>query len=107
MTKSNTITFTVTAAPPPPPKVEIVENKISAPKTELTVGETVTVSGSLRFSAALPGDANVRIDIYVNDVLQRSDTLKVSKGSTTASYSFMLSFTSAGTYNVYTDANFA
>jgi hypothetical protein len=106
MKKSNVLTFTVTAAPPP---VTITDNRISAPKTELAVNEAVTISGTLTFSAALPDAKTIKIDIYSNDskVPGSPITITAPKGSTTASYSFTISFPSAGTYNVYTDAYFA
>jgi hypothetical protein len=106
VTKSNTLTFTVTTAPPPPPTVEVTGNSISAPKTELLVDEVVTVTGSLTFSAALPSAKTVRIDVYSNNVKIDSFTVSAPSGSTSAGYSFNIKFSSAGTYEVYTDAYF-
>jgi hypothetical protein len=101
MVKSNTLTITVTAPP-----VVIKTNTITADKTTVVVGETVTITGTLEFSAALPSDRRVRIDLYVNDAVTASWEIVASKGSTKASYTRQLQFTAEGTYRVYTDANF-
>jgi len=97
--KSNVVTVTVTA-----PKPEVTSNNISADKTSVAVGEPVTITGNVSFSVALPSAMTLYVDIYVNDTKTDSRTYPVSKGATSATYSFQISFTAAGTYNVYTDA---
>jgi hypothetical protein len=101
MVKSNVITITVVAP------ITITENTITVDKTTVVVGEIVTLTGALTFSSALLGDKTVRIDLYVNNVIQDSWTITAPKGATKATYSRQLQFSTAGTYSIFTDANFA
>jgi hypothetical protein len=101
MVKSNTITITVVAP------VTITENTIAVDKTTVVVGEIVTLTGTLTFSAALYEDKTVKIDLYVNNVIQDSWTITVSRGVAKATYSRQLQFSTTGTYSIFTDANFA
>lgn len=101
MVKSNVITFTVTAPP-----VTITNNTITAPKTTLTVGEIITITGTLTFSAALPSSRGIDIKVYVNDTFVKGIQITAPSGSTGINYNFNISFDAAGTYSLYTDANF-
>lgn len=94
-------------APPVPPLPSISSNKISTDKTSLSVNEIAVVDGILTFESPLPRDAEAVIDVFSNDVKVQSFKSTYSKGSSTGVYRFNISFTSPGSYAVYTDARWS
>lgn len=78
------------------PKIEVVN--VTADKTTVRPGETVTITATIKNSGSLSGTANV--DIFVNGTRQNLiKTVSLSPGQTT-NVSWSMTFTEEGSYNI-------
>ncbi len=94
--KSNIIKITV-KAPPPPPRVALVD--LTADKTEVTEGGSITFTATVYDQYGKPM-SDVGVKLYVNDKLYLA---KVTDANGKAVFDVV--FTKAGSYNVYAMAD--
>jgi hypothetical protein len=98
---SNTLKLTVKAV------VDVSSNTISVDKSTITARQSVVVSGRVTFTAPLPSDSTLNIELRENDLPVQSYSVRVRAGSTSADYSFERPFYYPGTYTLYTYAGIA
>lgn len=77
---------------------------LSANKTSVLVGETVTFTVGVQLDRPAPDVIYIIYDIYVNDQWRNQYGFYIQAGQQGGSDQFGLSFDAPGTYVVYVDA---
>ena len=103
MVRSNTLTITVYGAS----QLTIESVEISADKTSVKVGETVTVYVKAKLNRKIEAGENPYGDceLYVNNRLEKRFTITGQEGGDTLEGSIQLVFEDEGTYMVYADVS--
>ena len=81
--------------------VEIISHELKVDKTKVNVGEPINFTGTIKLDKPVQ-NAELVIDVYVNDSLIKNITKKIS--GITTSYTFQLVFNNQGTYSIRTYA---
>jgi len=113
MVKSNVVTVNVsspTTAPAPTPTVQpsiSSVNLVATTPTDIVVGDSVGFRATVTFNTSLPNDMLLDVAVYINGSLHETLSAFARAGQTTTTVDFTLTFSSAGTYQVYVDVNFS